>query len=398
LLFDGLGDTIRVSLTEAPINEIPVAVAIAEMATGNLKRSSANGYSGFFKDVAYEVAESRNPFAWTKPVKKDLFVPLTSEKALVAYMASGSSVAEIKKELVEIVSLGQDRKPDLIWLENDIIGDLITEFGEFNFGLMNPGSDQLDVRYKAIMLDFDRLSRLENIVANNKTWIQVNSQFAPGQSKSSSDYLQNIEMMTNKLKSLHENYPNLALGISPLKDIGIARIVHTVLGKAKTEIPLILQNQYQGDEKSFSIKSSGVLGALLLDGIGDGIVFDSSLAPTVEMENHFAILQAARLRITQTEYISCPSCGRTLFDLEDTTARIKSRTGHLKGLKIAVMGCIVNGPGEMADDDFGYVGAGKGKINLYVGHQLVRKNIPTVEAEDELIRLIKEHNRWVEPG
>ncbi len=103
------------------------------------------------------------------------------------------------------------------------------------------------------------------------------------------------------------------------------------------------------------------------------------------------------MRITRTEFISCPSCGRTLFDLEETTARIKSRTAHLKGLKIAVMGCVVNGPGEMADADFGYVGWGENKIALFVGKKMIVKNVPTREADDRLVELIKEHGRWVEP-
>ena len=112
----------------------------------------------------------------------------------------------------------------------------------------------------------------------------------------------------------------------------------------------------------------------------------------------YRILQGARLRTSWTEFISCPSCGRTLFDLEETTARIKSRTQHLKGVKIAIMGCIVNGPGEMADADFGYVGAGAASVNLYVGKELVERHVPTADADDRLVELIKKHDRWVEPA
>jgi len=151
------------------------------------------------------------------------------------------------------------------------------------------------------------------------------------------------------------------------------------------------------DINKAAVHAAGFYGALLLDGIGDSLLIRSQLAPASEMNIAYQVLQAARLRITQTEYISCPSCGRTLFDLEETTASIQARTNHLKGLKIGVMGCIVNGPGEMADADFGYVGAGKDKINLYVGHELVKKNIPTENAVSELIDLIKAHDRWVEP-
>jgi (E)-4-hydroxy-3-methylbut-2-enyl-diphosphate synthase len=138
------------------------------------------------------------------------------------------------------------------------------------------------------------------------------------------------------------------------------------------------------------------LGGLLCDGTGDAIQIDTGDARS-SRRLAFGILQAARVRITRTEFISCPSCGRTLFDLERTTARIQARTGHLKGLKIAVMGCVVNGPGEMADADFGYVGWGEGKIALFVGREMVARDVPTEEADERLVELIKKHGRWVDP-
>jgi (E)-4-hydroxy-3-methylbut-2-enyl-diphosphate synthase len=142
--------------------------------------------------------------------------------------------------------------------------------------------------------------------------------------------------------------------------------------------------------------ASVTMGGLLCDGIGDAVRVTGT--PAREARRiAFGVLQAARLRITKTEFISCPSCGRTLFDLEETTARIKRRTSHLKGVKIAVMGCVVNGPGEMADADFGYVGWGEDKIALFVGKELVARDVPTAEADDRLVDLIKRHGRWVEP-
>jgi (E)-4-hydroxy-3-methylbut-2-enyl-diphosphate synthase len=138
------------------------------------------------------------------------------------------------------------------------------------------------------------------------------------------------------------------------------------------------------------------LGGLLCQGIGDAIHIDSESAGTARRLG-FNILQAARVRMTKTEFISCPSCGRTLFDLETTTAQIKSRTAHLKGLKIAVMGCVVNGPGEMADADFGYVGWGDEKIALFVGKEMVEKDVPTHAAADRLVNLIRKHGKWVDP-
>jgi (E)-4-hydroxy-3-methylbut-2-enyl-diphosphate synthase len=140
------------------------------------------------------------------------------------------------------------------------------------------------------------------------------------------------------------------------------------------------------------------LGALLCDGIGDLVVLSAAGDPARALALAYRILQGARLRTSWTEFISCPSCGRTLFDLEQTTARIKARTSHLKGVKIAIMGCIVNGPGEMADADFGYVGSGPARVNLYVGKDLVERNVPTGEADDRLVELIKKHGRWVEPA
>ena len=141
--------------------------------------------------------------------------------------------------------------------------------------------------------------------------------------------------------------------------------------------------------------SSISLGGLFLDGIGDALFLDiADLSLSAKLQFQLDLLQAARLRLSKTEYISCPSCGRTLFDLEETTARIRKRTGHLKGLKIAVMGCIVNGPGEMADADFGYVGAGPGKVHLYREKELVKANVPAEKADEELVRLIQKSKAW----
>ncbi len=139
------------------------------------------------------------------------------------------------------------------------------------------------------------------------------------------------------------------------------------------------------------------IGSLLCDGIGDAVLVQGEHAPGQSLRLAYNILQAAGSRIFKTDYVACPSCGRTLFNLQTTTARIKAATLHLKGVKIAVMGCIVNGPGEMADADFGYVGGAPGKVNLYVGKKPVKFNIPEAEAVDRLKDLIREHGKWVEP-
>ena len=144
------------------------------------------------------------------------------------------------------------------------------------------------------------------------------------------------------------------------------------------------------------IDASVRMGSLLCDGIGDALSIASEVGSAPAIDLAYRVLQGARQRTTRTEYISCPSCGRTLFDLEEITARIKARTDHLKGVKIAIMGCIVNGPGEMADADFGYVGSGVGQVTLYVGQEVVARAVPEREATDRLIDLIRDHGQWVE--
>ena len=145
-------------------------------------------------------------------------------------------------------------------------------------------------------------------------------------------------------------------------------------------------------------RAAADLGPLLLDGLADGIWIDApALSEERVRELELMILQAARVRFSRTEYIACPSCGRTLYDIESTLAEIRARTGHLKNLRIGVMGCIVNGPGEMADADYGYVGAGPGRITLYRGREVVARNIPRAEALDRLVELIRAHGDWIEP-
>ena len=174
----------------------------------------------------------------------------------------------------------------------------------------------------------------------------------------------------------------------------------------KVNNPVVLRNQYGNIEESdFQLFSATDCGGVLIEGFGDGILLDlpvlaSKQAQLEKLKVHnstsFGILQAARTRMSKTEYISCPSCGRTLFDLQETTAMIRKRTDHLKGVKIGIMGCIVNGPGEMADADYGYVGIGKDKIALYRGQTVVKKSVHADNAVDELMELIKEDGRWFE--
>ncbi len=178
--------------------------------------------------------------------------------------------------------------------------------------------------------------------------------------------------------------------------VGALRAAMHRLMHAGCEAPVVLELNYQEqDVESLQLKSAADLGALLLDGFQDGVLLRNEGCESVIADRcMFGILQAARARISKTEYISCPSCGRTLYDLQTTIARIKEATSHLKGLKIGIMGCIVNGPGEMADADYGYVGAGRHQISLYKGKTCVLRNIPEEEAVERLVQLIKEHGDW----
>ena len=165
----------------------------------------------------------------------------------------------------------------------------------------------------------------------------------------------------------------------------------------KMLFPVIIRRNYSGlNDDELMLQSATDIGGLLIDGFGDGVWITAENNPRQINSLSFGILQAARMRISKTEYISCPSCGRTLFDLQETTAKIRSRTDHLKGIKIGIMGCIVNGPGEMADADYGYVGVGVGKITLYKGKEVVQRAIDSDKAVDALIDLIRQNGDWVE--
>ncbi|KAK9846965.1 hypothetical protein WJX84_010943 [Apatococcus fuscideae] len=190
---------------------------------------------------------------------------------------------------------------------------------------------------------------------------------------------------------------NIAEGTSR---VHAGRRVFEHLHRQHNDIPVIHHRVFPaGTERSqLAITAGTEVGALLVDGLGDGALIE---CPGEDLEflrlMTFGMLQGSRMRNTKTDYVSCPSCGRTLFSLQEVTDQIRERTGHLPGVAIAIMGCIVNGPGEMADADFGYVGGAPGKIDLYVGKEVVRRGIPMVTATDELIELIKQHGRWVEP-
>jgi (E)-4-hydroxy-3-methylbut-2-enyl-diphosphate synthase len=185
--------------------------------------------------------------------------------------------------------------------------------------------------------------------------------------------------------------PNLLLGLRASQAAALVRgtrLLAALLAAADAPLPIALDAP-RGEEPM--LQGAAALGSLLCDGVGD-------LAQASTVPLAFDLLQGAGARLTRTDYVACPSCGRTLFDLQTTTERIKARTAHLQGVKIAIMGCVVNGPGEMADADFGYMGGSPGHVNLYVGKECVERSVPEGEADERLIALIRAHGRWIEPG
>jgi len=202
-----------------------------------------------------------------------------------------------------------------------------------------------------------------------------------------------------KWEALKEAAPDFVLFKPPEEDrLHLTRRFIEWLREKGLKFPVILQLAYDCSEELLPIHAAAEAGALLADGLGDGLFLEGEYPSGVLRALSFNILQAARMRTTKTEFISCPSCGRTLFDLQEVTRRIRKRTEHLPGVKIAVMGCIVNGPGEMADADFGYVGSKPGKIDLYVGKERVERDIAFADAVEALVALLKKHGVWVEPA
>ncbi|MEY2906165.1 MAG: (E)-4-hydroxy-3-methylbut-2-enyl-diphosphate synthase [Verrucomicrobiota bacterium] len=325
LLSDGIGDTIRVSLTEDSHHEIPVARALAAPFAGKSEEASpAPGVKPGWPLFEYSRRSS----------ERVLFDGITGPVAV----GGGETVAVVVPRRVDEAvahkraGLG-DYQPELI------LEDLP-------------------------LVEVDPLSE-EEIAA-------VNAVTEP------------------RLITVRD-------GVS-LEPVAAFRLLASLVDPRH---PILLKDTLQkasgGEFLDHLLTSATVLGSLLCDGIGDAILLRSEEAPGQSLRLAYNILQAAGVRIFKTDYVACPSCGRTLFNLQETTARIKASTAHLKGVRIAIMGCIVNGPGEMADADFGYVGGAPGKVNLYVGKQAVKFNIPEGEAVERLVDLIKEHNKWVDP-
>jgi len=378
LLEDGIGDTIRVSLTEPPENESPVAIKIADR---------------------YKERELHAPIP---EIKKYYINPFEFEK----------------RKTIDIISVGGGNVPKVVadFSKYDTIK--IEDLANIGY-VYEPATDKWNIGDQAadliylgnLNVNFDLPNTLKPIY-NYSKWINLENKLASFPIFSLAEYkiaekksfIANfVEISIDNLTQLKNDYLDdtviFVLTTNNINGLAEQRYCFNYFLENDIKQPVIIKRNYNNlPTEEQMLYSSTDLGGLLIDGQGDGIWIDTNGQHEIEFINRisFGILQATRTRISKTEYIACPSCGRTLFDLVEVTNAIREKTGHLKGVKIAVMGCIVNGPGEMADADYGYVGSGVGKITLYRGKEVVKKNIDSENAVEQLIELIKEDNLWIE--
>jgi (E)-4-hydroxy-3-methylbut-2-enyl-diphosphate synthase len=383
LLEDGLGDTIRVSLTEDPEFEIPVAKSIA----------------GRYTNRALEQA------------------PIPEIKGPLSY----SPFDYERRKTREVLNFGGHQAPRVVAdLSNK---EKITPASLFPVGYQysvpldkwNLTDQACDYIYTGDqVLDFEIPGTL-GVILNQEAWKNSGLKerhyplFTPEEFQSAGTTSTRLNFISISIGSMVDGVRSVVQG-HPVVFIletgnphGMAeqRRIFAGLEQQKIDCPVLIKRLYSVSNDETLLQASTDTGALFIDGFGDGLWIGQTSDPgkqNLKFLNSlaFGMLQATRTRISKTEYISCPSCGRTLFDLQETTARIRSRTDHLKGIKIGIMGCIVNGPGEMADADYGYVGTGPGKITLYKGKEVVKRNVPSEQAVDELVSLIRENGDWID--
>jgi (E)-4-hydroxy-3-methylbut-2-enyl-diphosphate synthase len=374
LLEDGLGDTIRVSLTEEPEFEIPVARKLAEKFT----------HSAIFELPEFKGDLPYNPFVYER--RHSTEIHNIGGKHVPVVIADCSQKKSIKP--ANFFGFGYNYSVQLDkWNLQDLAADYVF-IGDNTIDFEVPGTLGVICNYENWKANYSKkigfyplvaLDELANLDKEQIAFLRLNAEAV--------------------LPSDLEQYPNLVLLVSTAysNKTQLFRSFYIQLASKNYQHPVVLQiESKEKDVEAFQLNVSSDAGSVLIDGFGDGLWIQGEQAPTFINSTAFGILQATRTRISKTEYISCPSCGRTLFDLQETTAKIRERTSHLKGIKIGIMGCIVNGPGEMADADYGYVGTGPGKIHLYKEKNVVRKNVDEAEAVDALIDLIKENGDWVE--
>ena len=404
LLEDGLGDTVRVSLTEEPEAEAPVAIALVERYSKREKEVKDERLQA--KSIEVADKESLSPFAFQLSPSSQ-HNPY-EYKRRPTYEANAFIGGHMVPRVVVDLSGKNLKDPAILNDAGYLYAPLLDKY--------NMGEQSVDFVYLADQLpSFNFPGNLKQLY-NYKTWLKLADKTMCHPLFTLQEYItaEDRSSALNLVRVTHADLDSDDFGALPF-DQSLVFVLETAelhgmadqrsfffkMEELGLDVPVIIRRTYNfgtGDNVSnLQLYASTDLGALLVDGFGDGIWID---APEVEIKaitsTAFCILQATRSRISKTEYISCPSCGRTLFDLMVTTQMIRSRTSHLKGLKIGIMGCIVNGPGEMADADYGYVGSGTDKVTLYRGKEAVKKNISSTNALDELIDIIKEDGNWVE--
>lgn len=394
LLEDGIGDTVRVSLTEEPEREAPVAQALIARYTNRAKESKA---------IPAITTYPINPFQYTRRTTHE--VANFGGQNVPRVIADFSCVPITDHDQLHPIGHFYLPVPDK-WRMNDLGADYIyTGSHPAQFMLPNGLKQILDYAVWQINPDhanvFPLLTATEYLDArSNSVQLQPRLNFVRMALSDISDELLTTLRSDQTIVLLITT--DNAHAMPELRRLFV-ELINQGRSDARLTTPVVIQRSYASiPSEDVPLYAATDVGGLLIDGLGDGILLSSPLAQADQLKTlnglAFGILQAARTRITKTEYISCPSCGRTLFDLQETTAHIRQRTDHLKGIKIGIMGCIVNGPGEMADADYGYVGIGRDKIALYRGQQVIKKSVPADRAVDELIELIREDNRWLEPS
>ena len=378
LLEDGIGDTIRVSLTEEPEFEIPVANNIIKRYNDKKNKKSKLKISNI----------PINPYVYTKR-KSDSRYNIGNDNVPIV-VSDLSSIKKIDYKILKNIGYHYTSSNDK-W----IIADLAPEY----IYLENIDSDII------LPLQLKILSDYSNWLKNkdNKSvipFLDGNLYLKTNITGKKFIHLNNNDLIDMKLIKKINSDINAIVIIDCLYNIQEKRNFFFNLLIHNLNVPVIISFNSEFDFNNTLINSSISIGGLFVDGFGDGIFIKNNNQEEIKIINElsFNILQATRTRISKTEFISCPSCGRTQFDLQKTTDKVRKETGHLKGLKIAVMGCIVNGPGEMADADYGYVGTGRNKISLYKGHKLIKNHINSKDSIKELINLIKNNNDWIEPN
>ena len=395
LLEDGIGDTIRVSLTEDPEFEIPVCKNIVKRYSTDHTQAS---HIPSIKNLLY------NPFEYMR--RETFEVKNIGAKHVPVVIADLHKIKKITAEDLEAIGYTYDVVTDK-WNISDMAADyLFTADQLIDFAL--PGTLKVICYYQTWLASndkekyfpiFDDQQYIDDSIAKSAAvnFVMLDC-FSHGYPAT------DLDKIFSKLKN--DSTAVICLSSTNNNAVQSIRRMFVELEEKKIKHPVVLIVDSTSEVMDQSLIHYAIeTGALLLDGFGDGICLghryeEKSIATDNKLLNSiaFGILQATRTRISKTEYISCPSCGRTLFDLQETTARIRAVTNHLKGVKIAIMGCIVNGPGEMADADFGYVGSGVGKVTLYKGKEVIKRAVSEDVAVSELINLIKDSEAWVEPN